>query len=67
MKIIAAYAELLVNATMIAMFACWRLKQKGNEEAMLTAKDHGRKDLLSPTKVGSTTIYCILHTFAYRT
>jgi hypothetical protein len=36
------YAGLLVNATMIAVFACWRLEQKNNEKAMLTAKDHGR-------------------------
>ncbi len=42
MKNIAEYAELLVNVMMIAVFACLRLKQKGNEEAMPAAIDHGR-------------------------
>jgi hypothetical protein len=57
---------LLVDAKIIAVFACQRLEQKGNEEAMPTARAHGQRDLLSPTPVGSTTIRGILHTSAYR-
>jgi hypothetical protein len=30
LKILHAYAGLLVNATMIALFACWSLDQNGN-------------------------------------
>jgi hypothetical protein len=47
-----AYAGLLVNATMIALFACWRLDQNGNGGAnadnnkswpkSLIASDYGR-------------------------
>jgi hypothetical protein len=29
-RVLRAYAGLLVNATMIAMSACWRLEQNGN-------------------------------------
>ncbi len=30
MKIVRAYAGLLINAMMIALFACWSLEQNGN-------------------------------------
>ncbi len=60
------YIGLLVNTTMIAVFAYRRLEQKGNEAAMPTARDHGRRDLSSPTTVGSGTICWIFHTSAYR-
>ncbi len=60
------YTGLVVNTTMIAVFAYQRLKQKGNEEAIPTARDHGRRDLLSLTTVGSGTICWIFHTSAYR-
>ncbi len=30
LKILRAYAGLLVDATMIALFACWRFEQNGN-------------------------------------
>jgi hypothetical protein len=36
-----AYAGLLVDAAMIALFACWRLKQKGNKGAIPTTIDYG--------------------------
>jgi hypothetical protein len=52
----------LVNATMIALFACWRL----NEGAMPTTTDHGQRDWLSPTMVWSSTTYWILLISAYR-
>ncbi len=61
-----AHSGLLVNATMICVFACRRLDQKDNEEAMPTARDHGRRDLFSPTTIGSSTICWILHTSTYR-
>ncbi len=65
-RFMCAYAGLLVNATMIAVLACQRLQHKGNEEEMLTARDHGRRDLLSLTTVGSTITCWIIHTSAYR-
>ncbi len=33
-RFLHAFAGLLVNATMIALFACWRLEQNGNEGAI---------------------------------
>ncbi len=66
-RFLHAYAGLLVVATMIAVFACWGLKQKGNEEAMLMARDRGRRDLSSPTTLGPSTIRWILQTSACRT
>ncbi len=56
----------MVDATMIALFACRKLEQNGNEGAIPTTKDHGRRDDLSPTMAGSITIYSILLTSAYR-
>jgi hypothetical protein len=38
-----ANAGLLVNAMMIALFACQKLKQNGNERATLTTTNHGQK------------------------
>jgi hypothetical protein len=39
-----AFIGLLVDAKMIALFACQRLKQNGNEGAMPTGTNHGQKD-----------------------
>jgi hypothetical protein len=38
-----AYAGLFVDATMKALFACWRLEQNGNEGATPTTTNHGQK------------------------
>jgi hypothetical protein len=54
------YTCLLVNATMIALFACWGLKQNGNEEPTLTTTNHGQKHLSSLTTIRSSTTYWIL-------
>ncbi len=55
-----AYAGLLVNATMIALLPCWRLKQNGNEWATPTTINHGQKAWSSLTTVGSNTTNWIL-------
>ncbi len=44
LRFLGAYSALLVNAMMIALFACWRLEQNYNEGAMLTTTDYGRRD-----------------------
>ena len=59
-RFLHAYAGLLVNATMIALFACLRLKQIGNEGATPTTTTHGWKAWLSLTTVGSSTTNRIL-------
>jgi hypothetical protein len=41
--IFRAYAGLLVDAMMIALFACQRLKQNSNEGATPTTTNHGQK------------------------
>jgi hypothetical protein len=47
LKILCAYAGLLVDATMIALFACWRLEQNGSggekrqqQQTMAEKSDH---------------------------
>jgi hypothetical protein len=42
-RFLRAYAGLLIDATMIVFFACWRLTQNGNEGAMPTTTNHGQK------------------------
>ncbi len=59
-RFLRAYPGLLVNATMIALIACWRLEQNSNEGARPTTRYHGWKDRLSLTTVGSSTLYWIL-------
>jgi hypothetical protein len=54
------YAGLLVDATMIALFACRRLEQNSDEGATLTTTNHGRKAGSSLTTVGSSTTNRIL-------
>ncbi len=60
LKILCAYAGLLVDAMMIALFACRRLEQNGNEGAMPTTTNHGRKAWSSLITVGSSTTNRIL-------
>ncbi len=59
-RFLRAYAGLLVNATMVSLFACQRLKQNGNEGAMPTTTNHSQKAWLYLTTVGSTTTNQIL-------
>ncbi len=62
-RFLCAYAGLLVNATMIALFACQRLKQTAMAEQTLTTTNHGRKAWLSLTTVGSSTTNWVLLKF----
>ncbi len=62
-RFLHACAGLFVDATMIALFACWRLEQNGNEGAMPTTTNHGQKAWLSLTTVGSSTANWILLKF----
>jgi hypothetical protein len=43
-RFLCAYTGLLFDALIIALFACLRLKQNGNNIAMLTTSNHGQKD-----------------------
>ncbi len=63
-RFLHAYTGLMVNATMIALFACRRLKQNGNEGATPTTINHGRKAWSSLTTVGSSTTNWILLKFS---
>ncbi len=55
-----AYTGFLVDATMIALFACQRLKQNGIEGATRTTANHGWKAWSSLTTVGFSTTNRIL-------
>ena len=46
LRILRAYAGLLVNATMIAVFACRRLEQNGNGRANANNKKSWPKSLI---------------------
>ena len=59
-RFMCAYADLLVNCTMIALFACRRLEQNGNGGANANNNKHGQKAWSSLTTVGSSTTNLIL-------
>jgi hypothetical protein len=42
-RFLCTYAGLLVNAMMIALFACWWVEQNGNAEHTPTTTNHGQK------------------------
>jgi hypothetical protein len=43
LKFLQVHTGLLVNSTMIVLFACQRLEQHSNEGATLTTINHGQK------------------------
>ncbi len=77
-RFLGAYAGLLVNATMIALFACWRLEQNGNGGAnadknkswpkSLIVSDYGRIQYYKsdPPKIGRAPITNVISK-TYRT